>query len=103
MKVGDLVRPKRFKSINDYDYPEFGEPPLQTKIPEIDIRLEKPFFKKKRLRAKWNSGPNYPFPDYYDKGIVVEVIERRVRVYWNEWLGAMWHSEQLLEVLNESR
>ena len=104
MKVGDLVRPKRFKSISDYcyDYPEFGEPPIQTKIPEIDIREEKPFFKKERLRANWHGGSqSLSFPDYLDKGIVIEVVECRVRVYWNERLGTMWHSEQLLEILNE--
>lgn len=104
MKVGDLVRPKRFKSISDYyyDYPEFDVPSFQTKIPEIDIREEKPFFKKERLRANWHGGSqSLSFPDYLDKGIVIEVVECRVRVYWNERLGTMWHSEQLLEILNE--
>ena len=97
MKVGDLVRPKRFKSVNDYDYPEFDVPSFQTKIPEIEGHSKDYTLTKKANKRRWQ-----PFPCHWQRGIVIEVVERRVRVYWNEQLGTMWHSEQLLEILNES-
>jgi len=42
------------------------------------------------------------FPYHWQRGIVLEVKRDRVKVYWDEHMGATWLMKNTLEVVSES-
>jgi len=95
MKEGDMVKLKPVTIQAGYDCPEIEN--AINHLPEIDIYFEQHTKKTKIRKARW-----LPLPYRWQRGIVLEVKEDRVKVYWDEYLGATWLMKNTLEVVSEN-
>jgi len=95
MKEGDMVKLKPVTIQPDYDCPEIEN--AINHLPELDIYFEHHTKKTKIRKARW-----HPFPYHWQRGIVLEVKRDRVKVYWDEHMGATWLMKNTLEVVSES-
>jgi len=77
VKVGDLVKHTGNRTIHD----------ISKTVIEIQGRVYIPSL----------------FFDYPNSGVIVEVRERLIRVYWNDSIGIISHPRTSLEVISESR
>ena len=76
MKVGDLVKHTGNRTVHD----------ISNTVIEIEqVYIPSLFF------------------DYPNSGVIVEVRERLIRVYWNDSIGTISHPRTSLEVISESR
>ena len=88
MKVGDMVK-HIGNTVIQLRYT------LKTDIEIIDTSL----VKRKGIRSY---APSIPIvcPKF---GVIVEVGERVIKVYWNDSIGTILHPRTSLEVISESR
>ena len=95
MKVGDMVR-------------HIGNTDIQFRlIPKTDIEVDIPPKKEILLELVKRKGIRSYAPSlsivYPKFGVIVEVRERLIKVYWNDSIGTILHPRTSLEVISESR